>query len=182
MGGGGGGGGSFPGFLGQFGHGAGGFADSSGDFSVKAQVHGDGGTEVGEFVDYIESVVADSDYRGLASDIMGTRIGFLEAGCQAKVFTYAGEFVDEPLHCSLGVCCQGFIVSEEHVTHKNSFDFGLGTETSHIEEFTVGAGMKVHNFSGRDKGMRQEEREEDSTECPGLDAAFFHAVLDRERL
>ena len=30
------------------------------------------------------------------------------------------------------LCCQGSIVSEEHV-NKNSFDFGLGTEASHVE-------------------------------------------------
>ena len=35
----------FPGSPGPFGHGAGGFADSSGDFWVKAQVHEDGGTD-----------------------------------------------------------------------------------------------------------------------------------------
>jgi len=55
---------------------------------VKAQVHKDGGTKVGEFADYMESVVADFDYRGLA-DILGTHIGFLEADCEAKVFALA---------------------------------------------------------------------------------------------
>jgi len=75
---------------------AGVFADSSGDFWVKARVHGDGGTEVGEFVDYHESVVADFDFRGMA-DILGTHIGFLEADSEAKVYTCAGEFGDEPL-------------------------------------------------------------------------------------
>ena len=34
------------------------------------------------------------------------------------------------------------IVSEEHFTRKNSFVFGLGAETSHVEEFTLGAGME----------------------------------------
>ena len=60
-----------------------------------------GGTEVGEFVDYIKGVVADLDYGDLAY-ILGTHIGLLEADCEAKVFTCAGEFVDEPLHCCLG--------------------------------------------------------------------------------
>ena len=45
-----------------------------------------GGTEVGEFVDYIKGAVADLDYRDLAY-ILGTRIGLLEADCEAKVFT-----------------------------------------------------------------------------------------------
>jgi len=44
---------------------------------------------------------------------------------------------DKPLHCFLGVCCQGSIVSKEHGTHKNSFDFGLAAEASYVEEFTV---------------------------------------------
>ena len=42
----------------------------------------------------------------------------------------AGEFVEKPLHCFLGECYQGSIVSKEHVTHKNSFDFGPGAEAS----------------------------------------------------
>ena len=41
----------FSGSVGQFGHGAGVFADSSGDFWVKAQVHRGGGPYVGQFVD-----------------------------------------------------------------------------------------------------------------------------------
>ena len=124
---------------------------------MEAQVHGDDGTEVVEFDDYIKSVVVHFDFRCLA-DILSTHIGFLEADCEAKRFTRAGEIVDEPLHCCLGVCCQGSIVSEEHVTHKYCFDFGLGAEASHVEEFAVGAGMKVHTVSGGVKGMGQEER------------------------
>ena len=58
----------FPRFLGQIEHDAGGFADSLRD--LKAQVHGDSGTEVGEFVYYLESVVGDFDFRGMA-DILG---------------------------------------------------------------------------------------------------------------
>ena len=77
-------------------------------------------------------MVADFDFRGLA-DILGTHIGFLKANSKVEVFTYAGEFVDEPLHCYLRVCFQCSIVIEENVTHKNSFEFGLGTEASHVE-------------------------------------------------
>ena len=55
---------------------------------------------------------------------------FLEADCKAKVFTRAGEFVDVPLHCCLGV--RANIVSEEHVTPKYSFDFVLGAEASQV--------------------------------------------------
>lgn len=68
-----------------------------------------------------------------------------------------GEFVDKPLHCFLGECCQGSIVSKEHVTHKNSFDFGLGAEASYVEEFTL---------CGRVQWIGQEERK-DSKDCPG---------------
>ena len=52
------------------------------------------------------------------------------------------------------------IVCEEHFTRKNSFDFGLGAETSQVEEFSLGTGMKVHTVSGGVKGFGQEEREE----------------------
>ena len=45
-----------------------------------------GGTEVGEFVDYIKGAVADLDYRDLTY-VLGTRIGLLEVDCEAKVFT-----------------------------------------------------------------------------------------------
>ena len=108
------------GSLDLFGHGAGGFDDSSRDFWVRAQVYGGGGTEVGEFVDYIESVVANFDSRGLA-DILGIHIGFLKANSKAKVFTCAGEFVDEPLHCYLRVCFQGSIVIEKECHKQEQF-------------------------------------------------------------
>ena len=39
------------------------------------------------------------------------------------------------------MCCQGSIISKEHITHKYSFDFGLGEEASHPEELTIDAGM-----------------------------------------
>ena len=45
-------------------------------------------------------MVADFDFRGMA-DILGTHIGFLEADFEAKVYTCAAEFGDEPLQCCL---------------------------------------------------------------------------------
>ena len=39
------------------------------------------------------------------------------------------------------------IVSEEHFTRKNSFDVGLGAETSQVEEFSLDTGMKVHTVN-----------------------------------
>ena len=52
------------------------------------------------------------------------------------------------------------IVSEEHFTRKNSFDVGLGAETSQVEEFSLDTGMKVHTVNWGVKGIGQEEREE----------------------
>ena len=80
-------------------------------------------------------MVADFDFRGMAN-ILGTHIGFLEADFEAKVYTCAGEFGDEPLQCCLEMRCEGSIVSEEQVTHKCSFDFGFGAEAS-MEVHTV---------------------------------------------
>ena len=154
----------FPGCVGQFGHARRCVCRFFWRFCVKARVHGDGGTEVGKFVDYHESVVADFDFRGMA-DILGTHIGFLEADFEAKVYTCAGEFGDEPLQCCLEMRCEGSIVSEEQVTHKYSFDFGFGAEASHVEEFTVGQVWR-YTPSGI-KGVGQEERGEDSKKCRG---------------
>ena len=85
-----------PGFLSQIGHGAGGFADSSGDFWVKAQVLGDGETEVNSST--ISKVWSPRlKFRGFA-DILDTRIGFRKDDCEAQVFAQGGEFVDERLH------------------------------------------------------------------------------------
>ena len=39
------------------------------------------------------------------------------------------------------MCCQGSIISKEHITHKYIFYFGLGEEASHPEELTIDAGM-----------------------------------------
>ena len=63
-----------PGFLCQFGQGAGGFAISPGDFRVKAQVDGDGGTKQGEFVHYL-----GFNIRGLV-DTYGFSWGWLGSG------------------------------------------------------------------------------------------------------
>ena len=110
-------------------------------------------------------MVADFDFRGMA-DILGTHIGFLEADFEAKVYTYAGEFGDEPLQCCLEIRCEGSIVSEEQVTHKCSFDFGFSAEASHVEEFTVGRVWR-YTLSGI-KGVGQEERGEDSKKVSGI--------------
>ena len=109
-------------------------------------------------------MVADFDFRGMA-DILGTHIGFLEADFEAKVYTCAAEFDDEPLQCCLEMRCEGSIVSEEQVTHKCSFDFGFGAEVSHAEEFTVGRVWR-YTLSGI-KGVGQEERGKDSKKCQG---------------
>ena len=42
-----------------------------------------------------------------------------------------------------------------------------------VEEFTLGTGMEVHTVSGGVKGIGQEERGEDSKECPGYDTALI---------
>ena len=41
----------------------------------------------------------------------------------------------------------------------------IGTDPSHVEEFTVGACMEVHTVSEGFKGKGLEEREKDSKEC-----------------
>ena len=81
----------FLGSLGQFGHGAVGCADSAGEFWFKAQDYGVGGTEVGEFVDYLVSVFANFDFRGMA-DILYTHIGLFETQCGAK---FVGDAASE---------------------------------------------------------------------------------------
>ena len=73
-----------PGFLSQIGHSAGGFADSSGDFWVKAQVRVNSSTT--------------SKVWSPSLKFRGTHIGFRKDDCEAQVFARAGEFVDEPLH------------------------------------------------------------------------------------
>ena len=49
---------------------------------LRAQDHGVGGTEVGEFVDYLESVVADFDFKDM-TEILCTHIGLFETQCEA---------------------------------------------------------------------------------------------------
>ena len=92
--------------------------------------------------------------------------------------TRAGEFVDEPLQCCLGMRCEGSIVSEEHVTHQ----YSIGVGVSHFEEFSVGTGMEVHTVCGGVKGIGQEEREEDSRVSGLLRQSLVHAALYRGRI
>lgn len=68
---------------------------------LRAQDHGVGGTEVGEFVDYLESVVADFDFKDM-TEILCTHIGLFETQCEAK---FAGKLVDKPpqWQCCLGM-------------------------------------------------------------------------------
>ena len=92
------------------------------------------------------------DFRGMA-DILGTHIGFLEADFEAKVYTCAGEFGDEPLQCCLEMRCEGSIVSVEQVTHKCSFDFGFGAEASHRR-----ASMELHSVKNQRRRTEGERR------------------------
>ena len=84
-----------PGFLSQIGLGAGGFADSSGDFWVKAQVLGDGETEVNSST--ISKVWSPRlKFRGFA-DILDSHIGFRKGDCEAQVFARAASLLMS--HC-----------------------------------------------------------------------------------
>lgn len=73
------------------------------------------------------------------------------------------RIVDEPVQCCLGMCYEGTIVNEDHVTIKYSFEFGLGTEVAYVEEFRCG--YESHTSIGGVKGRGQKEREEDPKEC-----------------
>ena len=65
------------------------------------------------------------------------------------------------------------IVREEHFTRKNSFVFGLGAETSHVEEFTLGTGMEVHTGQWRSQRDRTGGERRRFKECRGYDTALI---------
>ena len=112
-------------------------------------------------------MVADFDFRGLA-DILGTHIGFLKANSKVKVFTYAGEFVDEPLCIAISECVSNAASSSKRMSRARTvLTLVLALRRATLREFIVGTGMKVHTISGRVKGIGQEGREEDSKECRG---------------
>ena len=106
-------------------------------------------------------MVADFDFRGLA-DILGSHahIGFLEADSVRPKFSHLLPNLLMGLCIALSGCVAKAASSAKSmdITHKYSFDFGLGEEESHPEELTIVAGMDwVHTVSGRVKDMGQEE-------------------------
>ena len=138
------------------------FADSSGDFWVEARVH----------MEMIKS-------KG------GRRFWFQRLGwhpghscshwfswgsfSEAKVFTIAAEFVDGSLHCSLGMCCQGSIISKEH-GHHAQVQFWLwswrGGEPPWRVNHRCGYRLGTHRqWKSQRHGTRRGE--EDSKECRG---------------
>ena len=122
---------------------------------MKAQVHRDGGTEGGEFVDDLERMVADVDFRRWMTPWV-LKLVSLTLIVRPKI--------SNALLMSLcNAASEGSIVNEDHVTIKYSFEFGLGTEVAYVEEFRCG--YESHTARGGVKGRGQKEREEDSKEC-----------------
>ena len=133
-----------------------------GRFLCLAQVNG------GEFVDCLESVVADFDFRGLA-DILGTHIGFLETDYEAKVFTCAGEFVDEPLQCCLGKHCQRRAFHSQKQFWRWSWRRDEPGWRVFPRYWYEGTHRQLRSQRDRTGG----ERGEDSKECRGYDTALI---------
>ena len=99
-------------------------------------------------------MVADFDFRGL-DDILGTHahFGFLEADSVRPKFSHLLPNLLMGLCIAVSGCVAKAASSAKSmdITHKYSFDFGLGEEESHPEE-----GMDwVHTVSGRVKDMGQ---------------------------
>ena len=68
------------------------------------------------------------------------------------------RIVDEPVQCCLGMCCEGTIVNEDHVTIKYSFEFGLGTEVAYVEEFRCGYEVTLPEEASKAEDRRREKK------------------------
>ena len=88
-------------------------------------------------------MVADFDFRGLA-DILGTHahFGFLEADSVRPKFSQLLPNLLMGLCIAVSGCVAKAASSAKSmdITHKYSFDFGLGEEASHPEELTIDGG------------------------------------------
>ena len=116
-------------------------------------------------------MVADFDFRGLA-DILGTHahIGFLEADSVMPKFSHLLPNLLMGLCVAVSGCVAKAASSAKSmdITHKYSFDFGLGEEESHPEDVNhrCGYGLGTHRqWKSQRHGTRGGE--EDSKECRG---------------
>ena len=64
-----------------------------------------------------------------------------------------GKAVNELLEGSLGVSCDGGVISEEHFPDEDFAHLCLGTEACQVEQTTIASGVQVDSLFGFPQGI-----------------------------
>ena len=88
--------------------------------------------------------------------------------------------VNELLEGSLGVSCDGSVISEEHLPDEAFAHLRLGSEACQVEQAAVASGMQVDSLFRFAEGITQRQGEQDSKMSWRKDAPLFNATFDGE--
>ena len=64
-----------------------------------------------------------------------------------------GKAVNELLEGSLGVSCDGGVISEEHLRDDAFAHLGLGSKACHVEQAAIASGVQVDSLFGFAEGI-----------------------------
>ena len=91
-----------------------------------------------------------------------------------------GKAVNELREGSLGVNCNGGVISKEHLPDEDFAHLCLGSEACQVEQATVASGVQVDALFGFAAGVTQQQGEQDAKKCRREDASLFDAAFDGE--
>ncbi|KAF2364532.1 hypothetical protein FHG87_004710 [Trinorchestia longiramus] len=117
---------------------------------------------------------------GSWADVLADDFGLFDADRETKLFAGVFKAANELLEASLGVSCQGGIVSKQHLTNENFVHFCICVEVREVEQAAVASGVSVHTLLGLAEGVEQQQGEKDVEECRRKDSAQLDSALDRE--
>ena len=81
-----------------------------------------------------------------------------------------GKAVNELLEGSLGVSCDGGVISEEHLPGEDFAHLSLGSEECQVEQTAIASGMQVDSLFGFTEGITKRQGEQDAKKCWREDA------------
>ena len=91
-----------------------------------------------------------------------------------------GKAVNELLEGSLGVSCDGGVISEEPLPDEDFAQLCLGSEACQVEQATIVSGVQVDALFGFAEGITQQQGKQDAKNCRREDAPLFDATFDGE--
>ena len=88
------------------------------------------------------------------ANILAQDVSLFDTDREAKLWAGMGKAVNE-LMGSLGVSCDGGVISAEHLLDEDFAHLCLGSDACQVEQAAIASGMQVHSLFGFAEGILQ---------------------------